>query len=101
MPIRNLPYYLPQAPNEINVPFIASTTVVFSPLVQDHAIHLPFIAATTNVFSMQVSSGTPRRLTQLPVEVVVQGTSSARLTQLPVEVIRRELHETVSIVIWE
>jgi hypothetical protein len=41
------------------------------------------------------------RVSQLPVEILVQGDSKARVSQLPVEILHRNLRETVAVVIWE
>ena len=51
------------------------------------AIDVPFIAATTSVFTPTVANESKARFSQVPVEVLVQGTSEARFSQVPVEVL--------------
>lgn len=47
----------------------------------------------------QQPTGTPRRISQEPVEVVVAPTSAkARASQVPVEVIVQQLYETTQII---
>ena len=41
------------------------------------------------------------RITQVPVEVVMEGDPLARITQVAVEVAQRNLHESITVVIWE
>ena len=41
------------------------------------------------------------RISQLPVEVASTGEPKARITQVAVEVAQRNLHESITVVIWE
>ena len=41
------------------------------------------------------------RITQVPVEVAMEGDPKARVTQVVVEVAQRNLHESITVVIWE
>jgi hypothetical protein len=114
---------------------ITEPTVVRSPLLQDLDIQVPFRAAATSVFSMVVESH-PMQATQVPVEVVASPNANLNLTQgpvevavrqdpymnvtqapievvvvpdnpfmqvtqVPVEVVRRELYELVTVVWWD
>lgn len=82
------PSLAPSGSAPLNVPFISPATVVYPvSYTGDQDIPAPFIDSTTSVIAPHVTDVLRARITQVPVEVVVQGDSMGRITQVPVEVI--------------
>lgn len=83
------PSLSPASAAPLNVPFISSATVVYPvSYTGDFDVTTDFIDSETVVYAPPRLLGPSRaRITQLPVEVIVQGESFARFTQVPVEVI--------------
>lgn len=86
-------YYLSTDPAELEAPFIAADTDVFTPQTDPTTLHAPFISATTTVLPpSQVADASDARISSVPTEVVLAPVAAARLSSVPVEVVVQNLN---------
>lgn len=78
----------------IEVPFIASTTTLYTPTVATK-VYSRVSQAPAEV--LLVPSDQKARISQAAVEVLVQGIGDARISQMPAEVLIQNTEEVVNI----